>query len=88
MTDDIYTPDDQPDDTVIIPEEPVTPPERSLIVQMQFETEGEEPTIYVSRLEHPYGTEPVQYAKGVAETVERTALLHLGALPVLAKVEA
>lgn len=71
----------------IVPEQPITPPERSVIIQMQFETEGQQPTIYNARVEHAHGTQPVDFSKNLAEIVERTALLHLGALPVLSKVE-
>lgn len=70
------------------PEAPITPPERSVVIQMQFETEGQQADIYNARVDHAYGSQDADFAKGLAEIVERTALLHLGALPVLTKVEA
>lgn len=81
------------DEVTVIPADPTDPtisyPARSVIVQLQFEVEGEpSPDIYNASVEQPHGAQPADFAKALAEIVERTALLHLGALPVLTKVQA
>lgn len=58
-------------------------PQRSLIVQIQFDAEN----IYSSRIDRPAGQDDEGFATAVAQIVERTVALHLGALPVLAKQE-
>lgn len=91
MTD--YTPEVETEPGDTYPTEPINAPTpqgpRSLIVQLQFEQFAGDPNSekYISRLEYPDTLTADQYAKVVAETVERTVLLHLGALPVLAKQE-
>lgn len=69
-------------------DEPIVPPARRVDIRMTFKVEGEPDVAYSSSLDHPYGADPSQYAKVVAEIVERTAMLELGALPILKKVEA
>lgn len=76
------------EETPVPTEAPTTPPERTLYVQMTFDAgDGSEKKNYANILDHPAHYTPEQYAKEVAERVERTVLLHLGALPVLAQVE-
>ncbi|MBT2484782.1 MULTISPECIES: hypothetical protein [unclassified Microbacterium] len=90
MTDPTLTQPDLADGTEITPETPpapVEPPKRSTSIRLDFETEGEKDVTYGSKLDHPHGADPAQYAKTIGEYVERTVLLHLGALPVLSKVE-
>lgn len=89
------TPVELPDEPDLEPTEPTETdlmeptPERSLIIQMQFsDGTAADPTTYATKLDRPDTFTAEQYAKEVAERVERTVLLHLGALPVLAKVEA
>lgn len=43
---------------------------------------------YAASIARPAGMTDADYAKAIAETVERTVLLQLGALPILQKVEA
>ena len=86
MSDPIIEENPAPED-ITLPTEPTTPPARSVIIQMQFETEGEQPAVYNARVEHSEGAKAIDFSKSLAEIVERTALLHLGALPVLSKVE-
>lgn len=84
------TPIEAADGTETTPETPpapVEPPKRSTSIRLDFEAEGEKDVTYGSKLDHPYGADPAQYAKTIGEYVERTVLLHLGALPVLQKVE-
>lgn len=42
---------------------------------------------YAASITRPDGMSDTDYAKAIAETVERTVLLQLGALPILQKVE-
>lgn len=62
-------------------------PARSLIIQLQFETEGSPNVNYSARVDQPAYVQPADFAKSISEIVERTTLIHLGALPVLAKQE-
>lgn len=55
------------------------------IVTIEFQDAAQRK--YASNLTPTGVPNPEQYAKLIAETVERTVLLHVGALPVLAPVE-
>lgn len=79
------------DPTDLFPEptpEPEPTPQPTLRVHLKFDKGDDSPAVnYANILDHPATLTAEQYAKVVAEQVERTILLHTGALPVLAKVE-
>lgn len=65
----------------IIDNPTTTETEFSAIVTIAFA--GTEPKTYAANLTPASTISSEQYAKLVSETVERTVLLHYGALPVL-----
>lgn len=67
--------------------EPAPEPSRKVFVQMQFSADGVVESSYGSTLELPIAQTSETYARQIAEVVERTSLLHFGALPVLKKLE-
>lgn len=68
--------------------EPAPEPARSVFVQMQFTADGASEGTYASTIQLLPGQTSETYARQVAEIIERTGLLHFGALPVLKKLEA
>lgn len=68
-------------------EEPTAPPLRQVHIQLIFHSDQTESVTYGSDFDLVDGLQSEMYAKNIAEIVERTALLHFGALPVLQKQE-
>lgn len=83
----VEIPADNPSPKIPAPEVPHV---RTAVIQMTFSTTDPaiDNVLYAAEMEHPHGLAAESYSKQLAEIVERTALLHLGALPVLSKVEA
>lgn len=93
MTDPITTdPEAWPEPVEELPteiiEDPPAPPRRQVHIQLIFHSDQTDAVTYGSDFDLVDGLQSEVYAKNIAEIVERTALLHFGALPVLQKQDA